>query len=58
MFMRYHGYAKFPIKKQRTVDTHLIKDETVIFNGINFKIHQITWNLLLRLHRKVGSRFD
>lgn len=43
MFMKYHWYAKFPIKKQQTVDIHLIKDETVIFNGINFKIHQIIW---------------
>lgn len=55
MFMKYHWYAKFPIKKQQTVDIHLIKDETVIFNGINFKIYQIIWNLLLRLHLQVGS---
>lgn len=55
MFMKYHWYAKFPIKKWQTVYTHLIKDETVIFNGINFKIYQIIWNLLLILHLKVGS---
>lgn len=45
MFMKYHWYAKFSIKKQQTVDIHLIKAETVIFNGINFKINQIFWNL-------------
>lgn len=58
MFMKYHWYAKFPIKKQQTVDTHLIEDETVISNGINFKIYQISWNLPLRLHLKVGSHLD
>lgn len=46
---------QFPIKKQQTVDIHLIKDKTVIFKGINFKIYQVIWNLLLRLHLKVGS---
>lgn len=54
MFMKYR-YAKFSIKKHQTVDIHLIKAETVIFNGINFKIYQIIWNLLLRLCSKVRS---
>lgn len=55
MFMKYHWYTKVSIKKWQTVYTHLIKDETVIFNGINFKIYQIIWNLLLILHLKVEA---
>lgn len=54
MFMKYHWYAKFPIKKQQTVDIHFIKDEIVIFNDINFKKHHVFWNLLLRLHLRIG----
>lgn len=55
MFMKYHWYAKFSIKKRQTVDIHLIKAETVIFNGINYKINQIFWNLLLGLCSKLRS---
>lgn len=46
---------QLPIKKQPIVDIHLIKDKIVIFSGINFKIYQVIWNVLLRLHLKVGS---
>lgn len=48
---------QFPIKKQQTVDIYLIKDKTVIFNGTNFKMYQVMWGPLLRLHLKAGSRY-
>lgn len=39
--------CKASIKRHQTVDIYLIKCETVIVNGTNFKIYQIIWNLLL-----------
>lgn len=45
---------QFSIQKQQTADTQLIKDKTVIFHGINFKIDQGIWSLLLGL--EAGSR--
>lgn len=45
---------QFPIQKQQTVDAQLIRDRTVTFHGINFKIDQGIWNLLLRW--EAGSR--